>query len=1335
MVNLILCSESQSYIWYVISSSDQPCPNITICHKLSFYVNNAPEYFVSGATFKFMDGDHMLNIIEPKVISNANNLTLTGINVAYSAIPKIHCGNGRFGFSFSNSSSITLNALMLINCGHNIHDSAITITNVKVVKITNFTVKTTKGIGIMLDGVAEVTIFRSHFLSNGLGIMKCSLKSNELWHGIHIQNGEFIHINYTIIESVFIGNARFNDIGGGLFVNTVNTQSSYVFIDQCRFENIIGCSASCANIAIYNYESHAIVQVSDSIFLNNTRLDRYLPLLAQFGGALKIRTHQKANMPYQLLNEIRILNSSFTQSRAKYCAGIGIFFNNVNVSAVVIVKNSQFLNNFAEIRGGGICINSYGDDFPTQVYVYHATNIHFLDSVFIGNEASDGAALLIWPEQTSANVNYNISLVACSFESNKVHNSAPLLHLHEGGIVVITLTIKGTNVTSNIILISNCSFVKNILGPSLFLSNNAGENWGISTAVIKECTFDGNHGSYSTSSGLVAVLRYSLTKIIISNCLFNNNSYGSGGVITIVQYYFVFRSPVSIYLTNVTIQSSQHNRYAACLQCGTKRAITVDVSNITIRNNLYTSGLLSINCALRFNGYNVIANNTAPTSGGGGLVVNGIGYAFTSSNSLVVFENNFALFGGALYSSVDPMTEQRLFLMKCTFLNLNATFINNTAEIAGNDVYGGIMTRCNAKQAIWNSRGDDCKNIFKLAEVPSTWTNASVSSNPYSVFLCSKSNKKINFTTNTTVSVFPGQIFRLPIVTTGYCYSISPGPLKITTSPGIKIVADVQSEQTRTSCEEMNYTLCLKQDVSKGNISIHVDQSNLNYQRSLDVFINISPCPLGLKLSKNGICECEEILKTMVHGIECNISEMPNPITKISGHNNWLTYDKQNDCITVISDCPFDYCSVKSDVHFDLNNSTDRQCNHGRAGTLCGKCREERSLVLGSNACYRCTNANLSLVMLFIVAGFLLVAFLTTLNFTVSVGSIGGILFYANIVKLNEAAFFPNGSIPVVSQIISWLNLDFGFEMCFFNGLDGYWKTWLQFVFPLYILILAGSIVISSRWSIRISHYLRSNIISVIATLILMSFTKILRNVTNALMMTKLKCGTNSQQLVWSIDGNVNYLSVKHLILLIFSCFVLFLAISYTIIILLSQWLQCYCGMYCQSSLYKIIFKIQPFLDAYSGSYSDRHRYWTGLLLLIRLVLTFTFSYTSGSMNYINNYVIISCELILILSLLSSDVYQSQINYIYERISHINLCMLCCINSSLSQNAIYSHYTSLVTTLSVIITLAMFILIVMQQVYKQSPWRHRFWRHCPMKQTYKATSQDEIEPLLRYENE
>ena len=73
------------------------------------------------------------------------------------------------------------------------------------------------------------------------------------------------------------------------------------------------------------------------------------------------------------------------------------------------------------------------------------------------------------------------------------------------------------------------------------------------------------------------------------------------------------------------------------------------------------------------------------------------------------------------------------------------------------------------------------------------------------------------------------------------------------------------------------------------------------------------------------------------------------------------------------------------------------------------------------------------------------------------------------IVKLNQPVFFPDGTIPVISHFISWLNLDFGFEVCFFNG---YWKTWLQFVFPLYIWLLAIIIIVSSHHSIRISRYL-----------------------------------------------------------------------------------------------------------------------------------------------------------------------------------------------------------------------------------------------------------------------
>ena len=90
--------------------------------------------------------------------------------------------------------------------------------------------------------------------------------------------------------------------------------------------------------------------------------------------------------------------------------------------------------------------------------------------------------------------------------------------------------------------------------------------------------------------------------------------------------------------------------------------------------------------------------------------------------------------------------------------------------------------------------------------------------------------------------------------------------------------------------------------------------------------------------------------------------------------------------------------------------------------------------MLGSNKCTDCTNTFLALLLPYRVAGIVLIALLVTVNLTDSSGRINGVLFYVNIVKLNERAFFPNGGVPMLKQFISWLNLDLGIETCFYNG-------------------------------------------------------------------------------------------------------------------------------------------------------------------------------------------------------------------------------------------------------------------------------------------------------------
>ena len=130
-------------------------------------------------------------------------------------------------------------------------------------------------------------------------------------------------------------------------------------------------------------------------------------------------------------------------------------------------------------------------------------------------------------------------------------------------------------------------------------------------------------------------------------------------------------------------------------------------------------------------------------------------------------------------------------------------------------------------------------------------------------------------------------------------------------------------------------------------------------------------------------------------------------------------------------------------------------------------------------------------------------------NLTVSTGTLNGIIFYANIVRANHAVFFPlgkSGFSSLLSVFIAWLNLDLGVEVCLFRGMDAYIRTWLQFLFPIYIWVLVGFMICSSRYSTTIARLSGSNTVSVLATLdlFLLSYAKLLQTIIAAVSFTTL---------------------------------------------------------------------------------------------------------------------------------------------------------------------------------------------------------------------------------------
>ena len=156
----------------------------------------------------------------------------------------------------------------------------------------------------------------------------------------------------------------------------------------------------------------------------------------------------------------------------------------------------------------------------------------------------------------------------------------------------------------------------------------------------------------------------------------------------------------------------------------------------------------------------------------------------------------------------------------------------------------------------------------------------------------------------------------------------------------------------------------------------------------------------------------------------------------------------------------------------------------------------------------------------FALAGLMLVAFLLACKFTVTEGTINGFTLYANIIESNQDIYFPlklNNHITygISHTFIAWLNLDIGVEVCFFNGMTALHETWLQYIFPLYIWLIAGLLIMLSRGY----DFFTNNGTKVLATLILLSYAKLARTI-----MVSLSSERPSSMYAWYYDAHIEYL-------------------------------------------------------------------------------------------------------------------------------------------------------------------------------------------------------------------
>ena len=639
------------------------------------------------------------------------------------------------------------------------------------------------------------------------------------------------------------------------------------------------------------------------------------------------------------------------------------------------------------------------------------------------------------------------------------------------------------------------------------------------------------------------------------------------------------------------------------------------LNNVIFNNNSKTA-VTVWNGFLRFNGNNKILNNRAT-----GIFLQGSSYIKLDDNSELIFLNNTGgTVGGAIHVN-DMRTFQNDY---CSILVSNDSqiiFSGNRAVEGGGDVYGARLVDCldiDNNHVPRQGQPNETSWYFNIPQshrmnYSNTDLLSSFASDPIMVCFCENDFPNCSKRFFSHESLFPGEEAKTEIATVGNYGGTSSGTVSIAVH-NASLVRPYGPQGTTARCHKLHLLLNSSGPTS-ASVAITVNGGLPGWGVTLAV--DIMECPPGfIKNEQSGRCECAPLLKN--YSISCIASHNASYFSR-SG-SNWFAFlnTTNKTCLTVYTDCPFDYCN-SSQVTFNILDPDD-QCTGGREGILCGQCQPGLSLLLGSNRCASCSNVYLLLVLVFAVAGIVLVGVIMALNLTVSVGAVNGLLLYANMVKLNESVFFPNGRPPVVSQFISWLNLDFGIELCLFDGLDGYWKTWLQFIFPSYLFLLMGAIILGSHYSAKICRLCGSNAVPALATLFLMSYTKILQTVTNALTMSQLNCNDTLLK-VWSVDGNIDYFSVKHLILVIFSGCVLIVGVAYPLLVLFAPLLERYSDK-CIPSNWNPVSKMKPLLDAYGGPYKDRHRYWTGVTLLMRLLVTIVFSFTSGRLVFLNSVII-----------------------------------------------------------------------------------------------------------------
>jgi predicted outer membrane repeat protein len=1120
----------------------------------------------------------------------------------------------------------------------------------------------------------------------------------------------------TLTENSF----RFNSAiyGGAIYI----TDESTLFLA----ENILQNNSAEKHGGALGAAINSVVTSTENLFQFN---------LAKFGGAIFV----EVNSVFDHINGTLYVekntalygggillqrNSTLTLSESMLSENSAVYGGALYLEekSMLILTNTTLQNNLASEQGGALLVSE------------NSTAIINGDQFIDNNAERIGGAVL---------VDRNGTLIGIQ---NTFWNNSAIKSYGLGG----ALFVDGN---STLTLIKN-TFWDNTAksGGTLFIDRNC-------TISLANNWFENNFGSVGSG---VMFARQSVLNLTSND--FTNNTGKIGGTI------FCVKSNLSMYKNHsLWDNTAEYGGGIAAFEC------QVELNGNTIFQNnsaIYGGGLYADRVQL--SGHVQFIQNTATEGGGGAYAsrstftfeqnvtfiensaIDGGGLLFSGDSeisfipnaSVYLIGNSAKKSGGALKIENSPLSfcanpsGETYSLSDCFFqiktqreyLNTSASeieelhnvmmhFHNNTAMEAGATIHGGLVDNCKlnsiqtlSSQCPWPI---SCPTSGQVFDIISTGSKEplNISSDP--VYICPCSGDKAACSLSSRrIPVYPGGTVEVSVIAYGQRNGTTPAIIHSDLPLSTIAVKDPETTQSiGSSCSNVTYTIQTNAVGTSQTIFLYAEGSCLPRERthssvptnSFNVILDILTCPVGFQLSTSGsACICEQRLLPFTNTCRINDKSVLRPQNVVF----WMGYSQDNNSEGLIlhPHCPFHYCTSR-EMYIAVEDS-NKQCSQHRSGLLCGQCDQNFSLALGSSRCLQCTNSRLVLLVAFLLAGLALVFLLLLLRLTVAAGTINSLIFYANILGVNSAVFFPPEiTNNVLSVFIAWLNLDLGIETCFYDGMDAYAKTWLQFAFPFYVWVLVAMIILISHKSLKVAAVLGRNPVAVLATLFLLSYAKLLRAIIMALSFTFLDYPNGSRIAVWLYDGNISYLSGRHIPLFIMSIICLvFLFLPYTLLLFLGQWLRA-------KSRWKLLswindYRVIPFLDAYHAPYTEKHRYWTGLMLLFRCTLFLVFAFNTLGDSSVNLMAIVTASALKLVviacsALFGTGIHKTHYLSILEILSNLNLLFL-------SATTLYIQLTgnnqTTATFVSVGLAFALFIIIIIGHTVQQIKSAPYFWK-------------------------